>query len=838
MSSSAAPLPSERGWAAATSARRPPSRQAAGPRARTRRRAQLGPALGARARNFSQRPVPCRAPSSGAGALRCSARLCPGKVEMAGGRSPGVWRRRRFGLLLLLAAAAGLGGGVSAAKSPSCHEVRTAFQIRQIGPLKLVPDVPIAESDLQICQHRAPTCCTKKMEESYQTAVRRERTQTIQALNFELKYMIVGHITAFQEAFESLLRFAENHTTTLFESAYRAMAKEAAEPIKELFTDLSLYILGAETTVENAVLRFFDSLFPLVYSRLINPGMTDLSEEYTECLRLTRQDINPFGRYSKEVVTELSKSLWASRKLNQALNMGIEVINTTEHAALTKECSKALVKMQYCPHCQGLTLIRPCVGYCLNVMRGCLASVSELDIQWREYISTLEYLTNEMAGSHDLELALLGIRNLINEAILHAQLNGPQLSATVDKVCGQPQEREGKPSADNIVQAKDVFDTQALTMAHSANLNNKRREFINYMKRSRTFYASVAERLCDGDLVMRDSSTCWNGEDVVESYTSRVVSNGLKAQINNPELKVKGLDPLISHLIDKLHHFNQLDTEKTKLKSERWASRESGSGGGRSEAMESSGDCDDEDGCQGSGDRIHTTGLWHARRTAGGGISPRGEERQLPCATGGVSQPWGRHEREWEVSSRAGTHRREGSAPGQVRVGVSPYCRRGESCPEEARAGFPLGGWEESWEEAGTGDSLLSLAPCSPTPYSLPLAPSSHSPATEPCPHSRPQPQNSVTSGNLSPAAETCPHWHSVPCCGTLFPRLPERCSLSPAPSCRTLSPLAPCPLPKHPLAPFPSTMSPAPTNTVGATLVKLDPGGESFFASHLCGPN
>lgn len=36
------------------------------------------------------------------------------------------------------------------------------------------------------------------MEESYQAAVRRERAQSIQALNFELKYMIVGHITAFQ----------------------------------------------------------------------------------------------------------------------------------------------------------------------------------------------------------------------------------------------------------------------------------------------------------------------------------------------------------------------------------------------------------------------------------------------------------------------------------------------------------------------------------------------------------------------------------------------------------------------------------------------------------------
>ncbi|NXM90337.1 GPC5 protein, partial [Oenanthe oenanthe] len=368
--------------------------------------------------------------------------------------------------------------------------------------------------DLQICQHRAPTCCTKKMEESYQAAVRRERTQSIQALNFELKYMIVGHITAFQEAFESLLRFAENRTSSLFETAYRPMAKEAAEPVKELFTDISLYILGSETTVESAVLRFFDSLFPLVYSRLINPGITDLSEDYTECLRLTRQDINPFGHYSKNMVTELSKSLWASRMLSQALSLGIEVINTTEHAAVSKECSRALVRMQYCPHCQGLTLIRPCVGYCLNVMRGCLASVAELDAHWRRFISTLEYLANEMAASHELETALSGIWSSINEAILHAQLNGPQLSATVDKVCGQPKQQEGNLSSASIVPVKEVTETQTFVMAHTR-LSNKRREFINYMKRSRTFYASIAERLCDGDLVMRDSSTCWNGEDVV-----------------------------------------------------------------------------------------------------------------------------------------------------------------------------------------------------------------------------------------------------------------------------------------------------------------------------------
>ncbi|XP_058044008.1 glypican-5-like isoform X2 [Ahaetulla prasina] len=533
---------------------------------------------------------------------------------MAGDNSsPGVflcWRR--FELLLLATAATGLCSGVSGVKNPSCHEVRTAFQMRQIGPIKLVPDVPTTDSSLQICQHKSPTCCTKKMEENYQAAVRRERIENTQTLNFELKYMIVGHITAFQAAFESLLRFAENHTASLFETVYRSMSKEAAEPVKELFTDLSLYLLGAQNRVEKAFFRFFDSIFPLVYTRLINPGMTDLSEEYMECLRQTRQDINPFGRYSKEAVMELAKSLRASRTFNQALGMGVEVLNATEHAVLTKECIRGLVKMQYCPHCQGLTLIRPCEGYCLNVMRGCFASVSELDIHWREYIYTLEYLTNEMAVTHDLELALLGIRYSINEAILHAQLNGPQLSATVDKVCGHPEEKEVKSLPDSIIQAKEI-ERPPLTMAHSITINNKRREFISYMKRSRTFYASLTERLCDGDLVMKDSSTCWNGQDVVESYKNRVVTNGLKAQMNNPELIVRGLDPQIGHLIDKLKHFNQVAAQKTSLQSESWIDREGSSGNGMSKETESSGDCDDEDGCQGSGDKSYTKDVFSVK---------------------------------------------------------------------------------------------------------------------------------------------------------------------------------------------------------------------------------
>ncbi|KAM4772155.1 glypican-5-like isoform 2-T2 [Rhinophrynus dorsalis] len=488
-------------------------------------------------------------------------------------------------------------------RPPSCHEVRAAFQLQQVGRGRLVPEVPMQESDLQICQYKAPTCCTRRMEESYQAAVRRELAHNIQALNFELKYMIVAHMSAFQEAFTYLTEQATNHTLSLFDSTYRPMAQDAADPVKELFTDISLNILGEDMPVDTAVSRFLDALFPLVYNHLINPQMEPLSEEYLECLRLTRSDINPFGSYSHTMVNELSKSLWVSRMMKQSLSMAVHVINSTEHAGLTRECTRALVKMQYCPHCQGLTLIRPCVGYCLNVMRGCLANLAELDIPWRNFISLLEQLAGQMSGAYDLELSLLGIREVVRESIQYAVIHAPNISSLVDKVCGQLLESPTKPSPDARVLMNEKADHPPVTKPLVP--VQKRREFIKYMKLSRNFYTTLAERLCDGDLAVRDGSICWNGEDVVESYTNIVVSNEYKAQMNNPEVKVRGSNLLISNVIDKLHHFIQMGTEK-RIKPRKGYVGEGSGEDGQLEDTDASGDCDDEDGCQGSGDNTHS----------------------------------------------------------------------------------------------------------------------------------------------------------------------------------------------------------------------------------------
>ncbi|XP_010132290.1 PREDICTED: glypican-3, partial [Buceros rhinoceros silvestris] len=231
-------------------------------------------------------------------------------------------------------------------------------------------------------------------------------------------------------AFEIVVRHARNFTNSMFRTHYQSMGPRALKFVGELFTDVSLYILGSDISVNDMINEFFDSLFPLVYSHLINPGFPDPSVEMTECLRAARRDLKVFGNYPKTMMTQVSKSLQATRVFLQALNLGIEVINTTDHLKFSKDCGRALLKMWYCSHCQGLLLAKPCAGYCSVVTQGCLAGVVEIDKHWREYIGSLEGLTKGMHGIYDMEHVLLSLFSLVRDAIVYVQKNEGKLSTT------------------------------------------------------------------------------------------------------------------------------------------------------------------------------------------------------------------------------------------------------------------------------------------------------------------------------------------------------------------------------------------------------------------------
>ncbi|XP_074738999.1 glypican-3 [Strix uralensis] len=500
-------------------------------------------------------------------------------------------------LLLALLAAVLLGapGVAQPVGEAACRPVRAAFQALQPGA-KWVPESPVPGSDLQVCIPKGSTCCSRKMEEKYQATARLNMEQLLQSASMELKFLVIQNAAVFQEAFEIVVRHARNFTNSMFRTHYQSMGPRALKFVGELFTDVSLYILGSDISVNDMINEFFDSLFPLVYSHLINPGFPDPSVEMTECLRAARRDLKVFGNYPKMMMTQVSKSLQATRVFLQALNLGIEVINTTDHLKFSKDCGRALLKMWYCSHCQGLLLAKPCAGYCGVVMQGCLAGVVEIDSHWREYLGSLEGLTKGMHGIYDMEHVLLNLFSLVRDAIVYVQKNEGKLSTTISRLCGHTQQRQYR----SANYPEDLFvDKKVLKMTHidqEETLSSRRRELITKLKSHSSFYSSLPEYICNHSSAVQNDTLCWNGQEVVERYSPQITRNGAKAQPGNHEVKMKGPEPVISQIIDKLKHINQL------LKGMALAHRRAP--GKTSEEEEESGDCDDEDDCGGgSGDR-------------------------------------------------------------------------------------------------------------------------------------------------------------------------------------------------------------------------------------------
>ncbi|PNF15852.1 hypothetical protein B7P43_G09048 [Cryptotermes secundus] len=235
------------------------------------------------------------------------------------------------------------------------------------------------------------------------------------------------------------------------------MAILAREPISSLYSDLlatvmpSVTLVTADLNLEESVTTFFASLFPLVYHHAVNPHLRDFSSDYKSCLRATISEVQPFGDIPRQLAHGVAKTMEATRVLLQALNLGAEVLNSTDTLLMTdsvdgssgvngaqwSECHTALLRMSYCPTCQGLTRagLKACSGYCLNVLRGCLTQhASELDLPWNGFVEAIERLVVAVKGHDSTPAIVLNVEEVvrsldtrISEAIMYAMENGPNL---------------------------------------------------------------------------------------------------------------------------------------------------------------------------------------------------------------------------------------------------------------------------------------------------------------------------------------------------------------------------------------------------------------------------
>lgn len=180
--------------------------------------------------------------------------------------------------------------------------------------------------------------------------------------------------------------------------------------------------------VKNSVSTFFDSIFPVIFKNVIYQNSGDTwTHHYHHCLSKHRQDIRPlvFGKIPEDIARKLHNGLALATSYLKALQIITETINTTDNLLIEDECKHAVTRLQYCKHCRGFVDVKPCKGFCLDVMRGCLSKIAEIGPEWNDIITSVEGLVREMSDK-SLDEVFKELVSGISEAIMQAMVTAPE----------------------------------------------------------------------------------------------------------------------------------------------------------------------------------------------------------------------------------------------------------------------------------------------------------------------------------------------------------------------------------------------------------------------------
>ncbi|KAI6226596.1 Glypican domain containing protein [Aphelenchoides besseyi] len=335
----------------------------------------------------------------------------------------------------------------------------------------------------------------------------------------------------------------------MFSTTYGHFYSNNAKIFNDFFDELDEQFAVDDqprSAVKTALGSLFRKIFITEFS-LLNP-MRQVSDTERHCMTRIQTHMRPFGQIPTKIATQLDRSFatWKS-VVNTLEKTSILLINVADRLQLSSECTGALVRLRECHVCSGVSVeTRPCLGFCLNVLRGCFAEVAELESQWEELIDALQLLAPRLKGASNPYLSMAPIPVQISEAIMLFQEKGDALSSRIIFQCFEPIFR-AKRSTDETKVDKPFIVPDGETAAkvlgeyldaeyHKADLVKKDVLLLSdRLSRMRGAWRALPAAICsDGQVAAPTGEGCWNGKQVA-SYRRPLAANGIRGQKKNPE---------------------------------------------------------------------------------------------------------------------------------------------------------------------------------------------------------------------------------------------------------------------------------------------------------------
>uniref|UniRef100_A0A8D0AJ47 Glypican-1 n=1 Tax=Sander lucioperca TaxID=283035 RepID=A0A8D0AJ47_SANLU len=397
-------------------------------------------------------------------------------------------------------------GDKGTSKARSCSDIRQFYSGKGFA-LDGVPQSEISGEHLRICP-QGYTCCTSDMEDNLALLSRREMEGLLKDVGRSLQASLTGQYKAFDGSFLELLNRSTVSLQETFTPTWGSIYSQNSQVFSDLYTDLRHYYRGSNVNLEEVLNEFWAKLLEKLFYQANKQYV--IGEDYLECVSKQIETLRPFGDTPRVMKMMVTRTFVAARSFVQGLVVSGEVVRKVSQVQLSTECTRAMMRMTYCPHCRGMASARPCANYCSNVMKGCLANQADLNTEWRHLAETMMQVAGRFDGPSGVESVVLTLPSRISEAMSTMMENIETINSKVRK----------------------LMNLLLSTLPQVSDVTVRLRDMQPY-------WVSLPTILCSDRVATGTGAEdkCWNGMNRAR-YLPEVMGDGLASQINNPEVEI------------------------------------------------------------------------------------------------------------------------------------------------------------------------------------------------------------------------------------------------------------------------------------------------------------
>ncbi|XP_032387229.1 glypican-1b [Etheostoma spectabile] len=425
-------------------------------------------------------------------------------------------------------------GDKGTSKARSCSDIRQFYSGKGFA-LEGVPQSEISGEHLRICP-QGYTCCTSDMEDNLALLSRREMEGLLKDVGRSLQASLTGQYKAFDGSFLELLNRSMISLQETFTPTWGSIYSQNSQVFSDLYTDLRHYYRGSNVNLEEVLNEFWAKLLEKLFYQANKQYV--IGEDYLECVSKQIETLRPFGDTPRVMKMMVTRTFVAARSFVQGLVVSGEVVRKVSQVQLSTECTRAMMRMTYCPHCRGMASARPCANYCSNVMKGCLANQADLNTEWRHLAETMMQVAGRFNGPSGVDTVVLTIPNRISEAMSTMMENIEPINSKLFQACGNIREIGTSSSGPD-----DTMKRGKVTVEDKLGTSSKMDKLVSdvtvRLRDMQPYWVSLPNVLCSDRVATGTGAEdkCWNGMNRAR-YLPEVMGDGLASQINNPEVEI------------------------------------------------------------------------------------------------------------------------------------------------------------------------------------------------------------------------------------------------------------------------------------------------------------